>query len=307
MLTDFGIARPQDATSITQAGQMPGTARYMAPELMQGEAATPASDLYSCGVVLAECLEVGSSHPSVRHLVERLCREDPRDRPPSADAAMAELLRPRPALEPQTAITRADPTPARNAPPAAPIRPPAHPPLRHGRTIHVDRSRLIAVAALGAIALVVVALIALSGGDDTSPAGNDGRAQTQAAEDANSGEGGGEGSAASEGQESSGSGVPEPSDDPDPARGAALDQEGRALIDAGDPEAAVPVLEEAVASFPEGTDDINYAFALFNLGQALRQAGRPGEAIPVLRRRLEIPNQTATVRQELNAAIAEAE
>ena len=67
------------------------------------------------------------------------------------------------------------------------------------------------------------------------------------------------------------------------------------------------MLEEAVASFPEGTDDINYAFALFNLGQALRQAGRPEEAIPVLRRRLEIPNQTATVRQELNAAIAEAE
>ena len=132
---------------------------------------------------------------------------------------MAELLRPRPALEPQTAITPADPTPARNALPAAPIRPPVHPPLRHGRTIHVDRSRLIAVAALGAIALVVVALIVLSGGDDTSPAGNDARAQTQAAEDANSGEGGGEGGAASQGQESSGSGVPEPSDDPDPARG----------------------------------------------------------------------------------------
>ena len=38
-LTDFGVARPQDATSITQTGQIPGTARYMAPELWRGEAA----------------------------------------------------------------------------------------------------------------------------------------------------------------------------------------------------------------------------------------------------------------------------
>lgn len=74
----------------------------------------------------------------------------------------------------------------------------------------------------------------------------------------------------------------------------------------GEYEAAVPVLEEAVRSFPEGTADVNYAYTLFNLGQALRLSGRPDEAISILERRLEFPNQTATVEAELEAARAEA-
>jgi serine/threonine-protein kinase len=61
-----------------------------------------------------------------------------------------------------------------------------------------------------------------------------------------------------------------------------------------------------VESFPDGTSDINYAYALFNLGQALRLAGRPEEAIPILEQRLQIPDQVATVRQELAAARAAA-
>jgi eukaryotic-like serine/threonine-protein kinase len=66
------------------------------------------------------------------------------------------------------------------------------------------------------------------------------------------------------------------------------------------------VLEEAVRAFPPRTEDVNYAYALFNLGNALRLSGRPEEAIPVLERRLEIPNQTAAVRSELAAARSEA-
>ena len=50
------MARPQDATSITQTGQIPGTARYMAPELWRGEPADERSDLFACGVLLSECL-----------------------------------------------------------------------------------------------------------------------------------------------------------------------------------------------------------------------------------------------------------
>ena len=88
--------------------------------------------------------------------------------------------------------------------------------------------------------------------------------------------------------------------------GAALNEQGYALIQAGEYDAAVPVLEEAVASYPEGTEDITYAYALFNLGNALRLSGRPEEAIPVLERRLEYPDQTATVERELEAARAEA-
>jgi eukaryotic-like serine/threonine-protein kinase len=78
------------------------------------------------------------------------------------------------------------------------------------------------------------------------------------------------------------------------------------MIQAGSYEEAVPVLEEAIRAFPAGTEDLNYAYALFNLGNALRLSGRPEEAIPVLERRLEIPNQTGAVRSELTAARREA-
>ena len=66
------------------------------------------------------------------------------------------------------------------------------------------------------------------------------------------------------------------------------------------------MLQRAVDSFPDGTDDINYAYALFNLGNALRLAGRPDEAIPILEQRLEIPNQRGKVKRELAAARAAA-
>lgn len=65
---------------------------------------------------------------------------------------------------------------------------------------------------------------------------------------------------------------------------------------------AAGVLQRAVKAFPEGTTDVNYAYALFNYGNALRLSGRPEEAIPVLEARLQIPNQTGTVQAELDAA-----
>lgn len=74
------------------------------------------------------------------------------------------------------------------------------------------------------------------------------------------------------------------------------------MIQAGRHEEAIPVLKQAIRAFPPGTDDLNYAYALFNLGNALRLSGRPEEAIPVLERRLEIPNQTGVVRRELATA-----
>jgi tetratricopeptide (TPR) repeat protein len=69
---------------------------------------------------------------------------------------------------------------------------------------------------------------------------------------------------------------------------------------------AIPVLERAVRSFPAGSQDTSYAYALYNLGSSLRQAGRAGEAIPILERRLQIPNQTDVVRRELDQARREA-
>ena len=55
-ITDFGIARAGDGASLTQTGQILGTPSYLSPEQADGASATPASDVYSLGVVLFECL-----------------------------------------------------------------------------------------------------------------------------------------------------------------------------------------------------------------------------------------------------------
>jgi serine/threonine-protein kinase len=55
-VADFGIALTLDETSLTRTGTVMGSARYVSPEQVRGEAAGPASDLYALGIVLYEML-----------------------------------------------------------------------------------------------------------------------------------------------------------------------------------------------------------------------------------------------------------
>ena len=55
-ITDFGIARASDGLGLTGTGQVMGTPQYLSPEQARGGTATPASDVYSLGVVAFECL-----------------------------------------------------------------------------------------------------------------------------------------------------------------------------------------------------------------------------------------------------------
>jgi len=112
LLTDFGLAKGRAYTVLTKAGQVMGTLDYLAPELIRGEQATTATDIYALGCVVFECLigsppfagkpiyEVGIAHleeqppdPSALRpelpaalgwaLVQALAK-DPARRPPSA-------------------------------------------------------------------------------------------------------------------------------------------------------------------------------------------------------------------------------
>ncbi|MGH9274336.1 MAG: protein kinase domain-containing protein [Acidimicrobiales bacterium] len=55
-VADFGIAKAVADADLTQPGLMVGTAKYLAPEQVRGEAVDPRTDLYSLGVVLYEML-----------------------------------------------------------------------------------------------------------------------------------------------------------------------------------------------------------------------------------------------------------
>ena len=56
-VTDFGIARSLDVEhGMTQTGTVLGTSNYLSPEQARGQPVTPATDVYSLGIVLYELL-----------------------------------------------------------------------------------------------------------------------------------------------------------------------------------------------------------------------------------------------------------
>jgi tRNA A-37 threonylcarbamoyl transferase component Bud32 len=55
-ITDFGIARLADQVPLTATGQVMGTVQYLAPEQASGKPASPSTDIYSLGIVAYEAL-----------------------------------------------------------------------------------------------------------------------------------------------------------------------------------------------------------------------------------------------------------
>lgn len=108
-ITDFGIAHAAGSAPLTRTGALVGTPAYLAPERVAGESATPASDLYSLGIVCYECLT--GERPFTGTAVEiALAHRHGRVPPlppyvPSEAAALVASLTARdPAARPRTAV-----------------------------------------------------------------------------------------------------------------------------------------------------------------------------------------------------------
>lgn len=63
-LIDLGIGQRADEQTVTQAGVLAGTPRYLAPELIRGDRASPRSDQYSVAMLLHEMLSGIPALPS---------------------------------------------------------------------------------------------------------------------------------------------------------------------------------------------------------------------------------------------------
>ncbi|MEC5190259.1 serine/threonine protein kinase [Arthrobacter sp. MP_M7] len=100
-VTDFGIARIVDGTRLTATGTMVGTAAYLSPEQSRGADLGPATDIYSLGLVLLECIKGEVEYPgsAVESAVARLHRAPAI--PDFLPAEWAGLIRAMTALDPQ--------------------------------------------------------------------------------------------------------------------------------------------------------------------------------------------------------------
>ncbi len=78
-ITDFGLARAVDDSSITQQGTIAGTPRYMSPEQARGEPVDQKSDLFSLGSVLyALCTgRPPFRAPTTLGVMRKICEDAP--------------------------------------------------------------------------------------------------------------------------------------------------------------------------------------------------------------------------------------
>ena len=152
-VTDFGIAKAADSggEELTRTGMVVGTARYLAPEQVDGRVVDERVDIYSLGLVLYEMLcgrapfeadtdiatavarltapprpitlECPTVPTGLERVIDRALAKDPADRWPSALSLRDALA---PFRTDATPPTRADPTmPVRLPPRRVPEHPPA--------------------------------------------------------------------------------------------------------------------------------------------------------------------------------------
>jgi serine/threonine-protein kinase len=200
-VTDFGIARATDAVPLTRTGTVIGTAYYLSPEQASGGVVTPASDVYSLGVVAYECLAGSRPFPGdnpiavagahlrdtppplpdsipepVRALVTSAMEKDPADRPAHAGELGRTALALRADLadvdRTTTVVPVSEPAPTRALPVVDPaVAPgPVVPPRRRSLPAPARNHQRTVRLAAGLLAVVLLALSVRSCGGADEPA-----------------------------------------------------------------------------------------------------------------------------------------
>jgi eukaryotic-like serine/threonine-protein kinase len=330
-VADFGIARLGTEDTITATGEVLGTASYLAPERALGRPATDASDRYSLAVAAYELL-VGERPFTATHFAVQ-ARQHVEDAPPAAsernralppavDAVLARGMAKRPEqrwasaqdfaqaleaalTEPATRPFRAAAVApgvaraTRRAAPVAASAPRTVPPAA-GRRPRRRGARVPALAALAAgVAVAAIVAGSLGSGPAHSTASTI-AARRPPAKTHHKASAPRPKSPAPKHPSGTVTATPAAATTPAPVADT-LEARGHQLMVSGNYSAAIPVLRQAVAAAPRSS--LIYAYALYDLGRSLRLAGDPKDAVAVLYQRLQIPNQTETVREQLQLAL----
>lgn len=88
-LVDFGIVQAANETALTSAGGTIGSVAYMAPERFDERPSTAATDVYSLGCLLFECLTGRTPFPA--EIPAQAMRAHLFDQPPSVSAAAPDI------------------------------------------------------------------------------------------------------------------------------------------------------------------------------------------------------------------------
>ena len=194
-LADFGIAKPlDDAATITSPGEVVGTISYVAPEIIGGKQASPASDIYSLAAVAYEMLAgekpyraettaglleairradgpvlAGKVPPEAAPALARALSGEPAARPDSAKAFAAELSEPGTLVLPPAAPRTEEPEPMAPGRVSSPDEPtilvsPAVPQAMQSEGLGVPRSEEPAPVAPAAQRAGSAKLVAIAGG-----------------------------------------------------------------------------------------------------------------------------------------------
>lgn len=91
LITDFGIAKAASAVPLTRTGMVVGTAQYLSPEQAQGKSVTPATDIYSLGLVGYEML--AGRRPFEADSTVAIAVAHINDVPPPLDRSIEEHIR----------------------------------------------------------------------------------------------------------------------------------------------------------------------------------------------------------------------
>jgi eukaryotic-like serine/threonine-protein kinase len=303
-VADFGL------DPLTQVGTVLGTVGYLSPEQARGERAEPASDRYALGVVAFELLtgrrpferesptaeaaaHVNETLPPVASINPELPREldrvlgralakDPAARYESCGELVAEL---RGALRQDAAPTRVIPAGTAAGKPTVATAPPAPSPAR--RPLWPVVAGAVALLALGGVA--VASIVA---GDEPQTGGQtvERTITTQ-------------GDTVTVTETTPAEPPPPPSPpSPPPAQGgdpAQRNDEGFALMQDGNYEAALPLLEQAVAG-TQGEGSLTEAYASYNLAFTRLQLGDCTGVLELLDRSEQVQGQRTEI-DELRA------